>query len=49
MAEDITNRLQTVEQDIADKISAPPAQAAAVPALKLPSRLSPAEGPRPGH
>jgi hypothetical protein len=49
MAEDITNRLQTVEQDIADKISTPPAQAAAVPALKPPSRPSPPEGPRPGR
>jgi hypothetical protein len=49
MAGDITNRLQAVEQDIADKISTPPAQAAAVPALKPPSRPSPPEGPRPGR
>jgi hypothetical protein len=49
MAGDITNRLQAVEQDIADKISAPPAQAAAAPALKPPSRPSPPEGPRPGR
>jgi hypothetical protein len=49
MAGDITNRLQAVEQDIADKILVPPAQTAAVPALKPPSRPSPPEGPRPGH
>jgi hypothetical protein len=49
MAGDITNRLQAVEQDIADKISPPPAQAAAVPALKPPPRPSPPEGPRPGR
>jgi hypothetical protein len=48
MAGDITNRLQAVEQDIADKISAPPAQAAAAP-LKPPSRPSPPEGPRLGR
>ena len=49
MAGDITNRLQAVEQDIADKTLVPPPLAAAVPALKPPSRPSPPEGPRPGR
>ena len=48
MAGDITNRLQAVEQDIADRIPAPQALAAAAP-LKPPSRPAPPEGPRPGH
>src|SRR5215467_5235007 len=47
-AGDITNRLQAVEQDIADKILVP-TQGAAVPALKPPPRPSPPEGPRPGR
>ena len=49
MAGDITNKLQAVEQDIADKILVPPPLAAAVPALKPPSRPSPPEGTRPGR
>ena len=48
MADDITNRLQAVEQDIVDKVTVP-AQPAGAQALKPPSRPSPPEGPRPGR